>query len=113
MDLFSDDMRRNPYAFYEQMRSASAVHYVPPPFDAWMIFDYQEVRRALNDHDTFSSQVPALLTGSFSSIRRATLSFAPSSRRPSHRESSQTLNRASGTFRAGCWTKPSRTVRWT
>jgi cytochrome P450 len=59
MDLFSDEMRRNPYAFYEQMRSASAVHYVPPPFDAWMIFDYQEVRRALNDHDTFSSQVPA------------------------------------------------------
>jgi hypothetical protein len=40
MDLFSDDMRRDPYAFYEQMRSASAVHYVPPPFDAWMIFDY-------------------------------------------------------------------------
>jgi cytochrome P450 len=59
MDLFSDDMRRNPYAFYEQMRSLSAVHYVPPPFDAWMIFDYQEARRALNDHDTFSSQVPA------------------------------------------------------
>jgi len=58
-DLFSDDMRRNPYPFYEQMRSACAVHYVPPPFDAWMILDYQGVRRALNDHNSFSSQVPA------------------------------------------------------
>jgi hypothetical protein len=33
-DLSSDDMRRNPYAFYEQMGSAGAVHYVPPPFNA-------------------------------------------------------------------------------
>jgi cytochrome P450 len=58
-DLFSDEMRRNPYPLYEQMRNASPVHYVPPPFDAWMIFDYQNVKRALNDHDLFSSQVPA------------------------------------------------------
>src|SRR5438093_9838880 len=57
--LFSDEMRRNPYPLYEQMRNASPVHYVPPPFDAWMIFDYQGVKRALNDHDTFSSRVPA------------------------------------------------------
>jgi cytochrome P450 len=58
-DLFSEDMRRNPYPVYEQMRNISPVHYVPPPFDAWMIFDYQGVKRALNDHDTFSSRVPA------------------------------------------------------
>jgi cytochrome P450 len=57
--LFSDEMRRNPYPLYEQMRNASPVHYVPPPFDAWLIFDYQNVKRALNDHDAFSSQVPA------------------------------------------------------
>jgi cytochrome P450 len=57
--LFSDEMRRNPYPLYEQMRNASPVHYVPPPFDAWMIFDYQNVKRALYDHDAFSSRVPA------------------------------------------------------
>jgi cytochrome P450 len=59
MNLFSDDMRRDPYPFYEQMRKTSPVHYVPPPFDAWMIFDYQGVKRALNDHDAFSSRIPA------------------------------------------------------
>ena len=58
-DLFSDAVRRNPYPVYEQMRRESPVHYVPPPFDGWMIFGYQEVKRALNDQETFSSKVPA------------------------------------------------------
>jgi len=58
-DLFSVAMRRNPYPVYEQMRRTSPVHYVPPPFDGWMIFDYASVKRALNDHATFSSKVPA------------------------------------------------------
>lgn len=57
--LFTDEMRRNPYPLYERMRSTSPVYHVPPPFDAWMIFDYQDVKWALNDHETFSSQVPA------------------------------------------------------
>jgi len=58
-NLFSDEMRRNPYPLYAQMREKSPVFYVPPPFDAWMIFDYQTVKWALNDHATFSSRVPA------------------------------------------------------
>ena len=58
-DVFSDEMRRNPYPMYDRMRSGSPVHYIPPPFDAWMILDYQGVKRALSDHDTFSSRVPA------------------------------------------------------
>jgi cytochrome P450 len=41
------------------MRAASPVLRVPAPFDAWMIFDYEGVRRALTDVETFSSQVPA------------------------------------------------------
>ncbi len=57
--LFSDAMRRDPFPFYEQMRSASPALYVPPPLDAWLIFDYQGVKRALNDHGIFSSHVPA------------------------------------------------------
>jgi len=57
--MFSDEMRRNPYPLYEQLRKISPVQYIPPPFDGWMILDYQGVKRALNDHETFSSQVPA------------------------------------------------------
>jgi cytochrome P450 len=57
--LFSDHFRRNPYPFYQEMRSASPVRYIPPPFDAWMIFDYQGVQWVFYDHEAFSSQVPS------------------------------------------------------
>jgi cytochrome P450 len=56
MDLFSDEMRRNPYHTYDQMRSGSRVFHLPL-FDLWMIFDFEGVRRALVDHDTFSSDL--------------------------------------------------------
>ncbi|SPF50974.1 putative cytochrome P450 YjiB [Candidatus Sulfopaludibacter sp. SbA4] len=59
MDIFSDDVRRNPYPLYDQLRTNSPALRVPPPFDAWMIFDYDSVKWALNDHETFSSRVPA------------------------------------------------------
>lgn len=59
MNLFSDDIRRNPYALYDQLRTSSPLLRVPPPFDAWMIFDYDSVNWALNDHETFSSRVHA------------------------------------------------------
>jgi cytochrome P450 len=59
MNIFSDEMRRNPYPLYDQLRIGSPLLRVPPPFDAWMIFDYESVKRALNDHETFSSRVPA------------------------------------------------------
>lgn len=59
VDLFSDEVRRNPYPLYDQMRSLSPLLYVPPPFDGWLIFDYDGVKRALNDHESFSSRVPA------------------------------------------------------
>src|SRR5438067_4477263 len=57
MDLFSDDARRNPYPVYRQMRAQSPVLRVPPPFDAWLIFDYETVKRALGDPGLFSSAV--------------------------------------------------------
>jgi cytochrome P450 len=56
MDLFSDEMRRNPFAAYDQMRSAAPVFYYPP-FDFWMVFDFDSVKRALIDHDAFSSNL--------------------------------------------------------
>lgn len=59
IDLFSDETRRNPFPFYELMRDASPVYHVPEPFDMWMIFDYNTVKRVISDHAAFSSRVPA------------------------------------------------------
>src|SRR5262245_20039581 len=56
IDLFSDDMRRNPYPAYERMRRDAPVFHLPP-FDLWMIFDFEGVKRALVDHDVFSSDL--------------------------------------------------------
>ncbi len=58
LNLFSDEMRRNPYPVYDQLRSTSPVLHVPQ-FGAWLIFDYQGVSRALTDHEVFSNRVPA------------------------------------------------------
>jgi cytochrome P450 len=57
--LFSDGMRRNPYPIYEQMRKASSCTLRAAAFRCVDDFDYQGVKRALNDHDSFSSRVPA------------------------------------------------------
>ena len=35
------------------------VSKIPPPFDAWMIFDYNGVKRVVGDHQAFSSRVKA------------------------------------------------------
>jgi cytochrome P450 len=56
IDLFSADMRRNPYPAYDQMQSVSPVFHLVP-FDLWMIFDFAGVKRALVDHDAFSSDL--------------------------------------------------------
>ena len=48
MDLFSEEMRRNPYPVYDQLRRISPVLHVASP-DLWMIFDYEGVKRALNE----------------------------------------------------------------
>jgi cytochrome P450 len=59
IDIFSDDVRRDPFPVYEAARATAPVIRVPPPFDAWLFLDYQSVKRALQDHDSFSSAVPA------------------------------------------------------
>jgi cytochrome P450 len=58
-EFFSDETRRNPFPIYAQMRNAFPTFQVPPPFDMWMIFDYASVKRAVSDHESFSSAVPA------------------------------------------------------
>ena len=59
MNIFSDEVRCNPYPLYDHLRATSPVLRVPPPFNGWMLFDYESVAWALNDHETFSSRVPA------------------------------------------------------
>jgi cytochrome P450 len=55
MDLFSDEMRRNPFPLYDQIRSTSPVFH-DAGSDLWMIFDYDGVKRVLSDADGFSSR---------------------------------------------------------
>src|SRR2546423_7570953 len=55
MSLFSDDMRRNPFPVYDQLRAGAPVFHEPQR-DLWLILDYEGVKRALNDHSTFSSR---------------------------------------------------------
>jgi cytochrome P450 len=55
MNLFSDDVRRDPYPVYDQLRGRSPVFF-DPQSGLWMVFDYEGVRRVLSDHDTFSSK---------------------------------------------------------
>ena len=59
MDLFSDEARRDPFALYDRLRETSPVLHVPPPFNGWLVFDYDGVKRVLSDHQAFSSAVPA------------------------------------------------------
>jgi cytochrome P450 len=58
MSLFDDNMRRDPYRFYDQMRSSSPVlHFAPA--DLWLVLDYASVKRVLSDTGVFSSAVGA------------------------------------------------------
>ena len=56
MDLFSDEMRRNPYPAYDRMRRGSPLFHLAR-FDLWMVFDFDAVRRVLLDHEAFSSDL--------------------------------------------------------
>jgi cytochrome P450 len=55
-DLFSDAMRRDPYAAYDRLRSASPVFHLAT-LDLWMILDFEGVKRALVDHEHFGSNL--------------------------------------------------------
>jgi len=55
ISLFSDDMRRNPYPLYDQLRAGSPL-FQEPQSKLWMVFDYDGVKRMLTDHEAFSSK---------------------------------------------------------
>jgi len=56
MEMFTDEMRRNPYPLYDEVRNNMPVFQVPGT-EMWMLFDYESVKRALTDHEAFSSVV--------------------------------------------------------
>ena len=62
LHLFSDEVRRDPFPLYDQIRSASPVLRVPE-IDTWMIFDYAGVKQALADHDAFSNNLAVASRG--------------------------------------------------
>jgi cytochrome P450 len=55
LNFITDDIRRNPYPLYESMRRSSPVLYVEQ-LDFWMLFDYESVKRALSEHEIWSSR---------------------------------------------------------
>ena len=56
MDLFSESFRRDPFPAYERLRSAAPVLHEPMT-GLWLLSDYDGVKRALTDHEAFSSMV--------------------------------------------------------
>src|SRR5690242_15474424 len=56
MTLFNDAMRRDPYPMYEQLRASAPVMHLATQ-DVWLVLDYAGVKRALHDHEAFSSNV--------------------------------------------------------
>ena len=55
IDFHSPEFRRNPYPVYELLRSRSLLLHFPGA-NFWLLFDYENVRRALTDHTDFSSR---------------------------------------------------------
>ena len=59
VDFHSVEARRDPYPLYREARASRPVQYNPQT-DFWMVFDYDRVRRVLNDNDLFGSDLAAL-----------------------------------------------------
>jgi cytochrome P450 len=56
MNFFADEIRRDPYPAYEQIRRKSSMAYNPDA-NLWMILDYESARGALKDAETFRSSL--------------------------------------------------------
>jgi cytochrome P450 len=51
-ELFLDDVRRNPFPMYDQFRTSSPL-LRDPQTGLWMVFDYESVKRVLQDPHRF------------------------------------------------------------
>lgn len=56
MKLFSDEHRRHPFPMFAQLRRHSPV-IRDPQTKVWMVFDYENVKKIVTDHEGFSSAV--------------------------------------------------------
>lgn len=56
LELLSDDIRRDPYPLFAQLRSTMPV-FREPNTGLWFVLDYDSAKRALTDHEHFSSAV--------------------------------------------------------
>ncbi len=56
IDVFSDAARRDPYPRYAQVRDIAPVQY-DGTSGLWLLFDYENVKWALTDHQSFSSRL--------------------------------------------------------
>jgi cytochrome P450 len=54
-DLLSDDLRRDPFPLYAQLRASAPVFEVPQGM--WLLLDHESVKLGLTDHEAFSSAV--------------------------------------------------------
>lgn len=54
-DLLSDDLRRDPFPFYAQLRASAPVFEAPQGM--WLLLDHESVKLGLTDHEAFSSAV--------------------------------------------------------
>lgn len=71
IDIYSDELIRNPYDAYRRIRDAGpAVHLAP--HDTWVVGRYENVREVLKDTDTFSSAAGVALTPAINEITRGT-----------------------------------------
>src|SRR6056297_1732944 len=53
--LDTDERRLDPFPWYETMRENDPVRY-DEDRDCWDVFRYDDVKRVLSDHETFSSE---------------------------------------------------------
>jgi cytochrome P450 len=56
MNLLSEDARRDPYRLHAMLRAAGKSVLRDPTSGAYMVFDYEDVRRVLSEHAVFSSR---------------------------------------------------------
>lgn len=56
MQIFSPEMRRNPFPFYESLRQQAPLISDPQGM-IWMVFDHETVKQILSDHERFGSNV--------------------------------------------------------
>ncbi|QSO54575.1 cytochrome P450 [Alicyclobacillus curvatus] len=55
VNLFSPELKRNPYPMYQAMRQSQPVMHMES-LDIWSVFRYADVKTVLSDHTRFSSQ---------------------------------------------------------